>query len=434
MCTETPWRAVHLLPPGCRRELRRRAIFECCKWDPQVEDVDTLAPVAVVLRQSAWRELTMLAEALYSETVFLEEALVRRPDLHRQLALPRRIRQVLSQEAKRCREPGAATGRPPHLRVLRFDFHPTSEGWRVSEVNSDVPGGYNEASGWSSLVAEHVPEGVLASDPSRMLVEGIRHRVPEGGTVALVHATAYTDDRQVMSYLARRLQQHGLRPVLLGPDHIRWDQGRALIETEWHTGPADFIFRFFPAEWLPNLGRRVDWPRFFDAARIPLCNPATALLTQSKRWPLVMKNLGIELPTWRQLLPETRDPRQTDWRRDAGWVLKPALGRVGELVGISGVTSVREWKVIRRSVRWGARHWVAQRRFMPLPIPLDGEDCHICFGVYVIDGQAAGIYGRVAAQPLINHAARDAAVLVEAVPIDTESANDLRAYESIGTI
>ena len=28
---------------------------------------------------------------------------------------------------------------------MRFDFHPTIAGWAVSEVNSDVPGGYNEA-------------------------------------------------------------------------------------------------------------------------------------------------------------------------------------------------------------------------------------------------------------------------------------------------
>lgn len=26
-------------------------------------------------------------------------------------------------------------------RFLRFDFHPTEEGWRLSEANTDVPGG-----------------------------------------------------------------------------------------------------------------------------------------------------------------------------------------------------------------------------------------------------------------------------------------------------
>lgn len=28
-----------------------------------------------------------------------------------------------------------------HVRLIRFDFHPTTDGWSVSEVNSDVPGG-----------------------------------------------------------------------------------------------------------------------------------------------------------------------------------------------------------------------------------------------------------------------------------------------------
>jgi len=434
MKLDFPWRAVRSLPPGCRRELRRRAIFECCKWDPQVEDVDTLAPLAVVLKQSAWGELAALSEALYAETLRLEQALVLRPDVHRQLALPRKIRVVLAEQAEQRAAQRASEQGLSHLRVMRFDFHSTNEGWRVSEVNSDVPGGYNEASGWNSLVAEHVPEGVLAGDPSSVLVRAIRHRVPAGGTVALVHATAYTDDRQVMTYLAHRLLQAGLRAVLVGPDHIRWKHGRAFLETDWFAGPADFVFRFFPAEWLPNLGRLADWPRFFAGAATPLCNPATALLTQSKRWPLVLHELGITLPNWRRLLPATRDPRDVDWKHDSSWVLKPALGRVGELVGIAGITSDRDWKVIRRSVRWGARHWVAQQRFTATPIQVDAEHWHVCFGVYVIDGHAAGIYGRVADQPLINHTARDAAILVEPTPTPAESAIPSNAYESIGTL
>ncbi len=409
---DIPWRAVRSLAPDCHRELRRRAIFECCKWDPQIEDVDTLAPVAVVLKQSAWHELASLAEALAAETVMLEEALARRPDLHRDLGLSRPIRKALIEEIKDRQSRNGDESCPP-VRVMRFDFHPTADGWRVSEVNSDVPGGYNEAAGWSALVAKHVPEGMLAADPAWLLVQRIRDRLPPGGTVAMVHATAYTDDRQVMTYLARRLQREGYRAVLVAPDHIRWQEGRAFIQTDWWTGPADFVFRFYPAEWLPSLGRRVQWRHYFGAARTPLCNRATALLTQSKRWPLVLEDLGIQAPAWERLLPETRDPREVDSGFDSDWVLKPALGRVGELVGIAGVTAARDWEAIRRCVRWGARHWVAQKRFTPLSVSVDGQPWHICVGVYVIDGQAAGIYGRVAARPLIDHAARDAAVLVE---------------------
>lgn len=420
MNDDTPWRAVRVLPPDCHRELRRRAIFECCKWDPQVEDVETLAPLALVLKESAWHELATLAEALAEETLRLEQALACRPDLHWALALPRPIRKALA------RQPWNELGHGRCVRVMRFDFHPTSEGWRVSEVNSDVPGGYNEASGYAALVAEHTPGGMMAGDPARALVKRISERLPRSGTVALVHATAYTDDRQVMTYLGRKLEVAGLRPVLVGPDHIKWEQGRAFIQTDWFNGPADFVFRFFPAEWLPNLGRQVEWGRFFIPGQTPLCNPATALLTQSKRWPLVLRDVGIQLPTWERLLPRTMDPRETNWRKDDTWVVKPALGRVGELVGIAGATPPADWKMIQRGLRWGARHWVAQERFIPTPLMVEDQPWHICLGVYVVDGRAAGIYGRVAAQPLINHAARDTAVLVEQGPAQ-------RAFQSTET-
>ena len=59
-----PWLGVQPIAPESSAALRRRAIFECCKWDPQVEDVETLAPMAVVLRRSAWEDLKSAAEAL----------------------------------------------------------------------------------------------------------------------------------------------------------------------------------------------------------------------------------------------------------------------------------------------------------------------------------------------------------------------------------
>ena len=427
MPSQTPWKGIFPLPAGCMRELRRRAIFECCKWDPQVEDVDTLAPLALVLKQSTWRELARIAEALARETSAMESALIQRPDLHRPLALPRRVRKALAGLEN-------AGTRPEDVRVIRFDFHLAEEGWRISEANTDVPGGYNEASGWAALVAEHVSEGVPTGDPAGQLVQSICARAPALGTVALVHATAYTDDRQVMTFLARRCEQSGLKAVLAAPDHLRWEKGQASIRTGWFTGRADFVFRFFPAEWLVNLPRGSSWPYYFGGSTTPVCNPATALLTQSKRLPLVWRELGVEFPTWRQMLPETRGPRDTPWRSDAGWVLKPALGRVGEMVGLAGVTGEREWKLIRRGARWGARHWVAQRRFTPSPLRVNGQCWYPCLGVFTINGRAAGIYGRAAPQPLINHTARDLAVLVEPTEPRPDFPAHMRAYESVGAI
>ncbi|MEY2794983.1 MAG: hypothetical protein RIR10_699, partial [Planctomycetota bacterium] len=40
--------------------------------------------------------------------------------------------------------------------------------------------------------------------------------------------------------------------------------------------------------------------------------------------------------------------------------------------------------------------------------------CHVCIGVYVIDGRAAGAYARVAPRALMDGRAQDAAVLLDA--------------------
>ena len=153
-----------------------------------------------------------------------------------------------------------------------------------------------------------------------------------------------------------------------------------------------------------------------SGAAVPLMNPAAALLTQSKRFPLVWDRLATALPMWRRLLPATRDPRHADWRRDDLWVLKPALGRVGDSIGIRGVTATKEWASIARGARWFPRHWVAQRRFEATPLPTPDGPGYPCFGVYTVDGRAAGIYGRIAGVPLVNHLSRDVAVLVPDEP------------------
>jgi glutathionylspermidine synthase len=397
-----PWIPAAPIAPAEHARLRRRAIFECCKWDPQVEDVSTVAPFPLLLKREAWDEIAHLSELLAAEATEAEEEMARRPELHRELGLPRPVRRALRDIPGRGATPGIA-------RVLRFDFHWTTEGWRISEANTDVPGGFNEASGFARLMAPLFPGSEPSGDPAGRLADAIAAATPSGAAVALVHATAYTDDRQVMVFLARELEARGRRAVLVAPDHLRWRDGRAWVESE----ALDALLRFFPAEWLPNLPRSSGWEHFFRGGQTPVSNPASALLPQSKRFPLVWDRLETPLPTWRRLLPETRDPREAPWKTDGGWVLKPALGRVGDGIGLAGVTPEREWRQIRRDLRFGGRWWAAQRRFEAVPMTVAGEPLYPCVGVYTIDGRAAGGYGRVARRPIVNHLAQDVAVLVE---------------------
>jgi len=398
-----PFLSVARLADAEFRAVRRRAIFDCCKWDPQVEDVCTLSRAPLVTTPEAWHELSRLAESLARETLAAEAELLERPDLHRDLALPRAVVGALG-EARRV---GATRGA---ARLIRFDFHHTSAGWRISEANSDVPGGINEASGFPLLVAPHYRGTAPAGDPAGVYVEALLAAAPPRPRVALLHATSYSDDLQMMAYLARRLESAGAQPVLASPAHIRWRDGLA-----FHDGrPLDLAVRFFPGDWLADLPREAGWQRYYAGGRTPVSNPAAALLTQSKRWPLAWDRMRTPLPAWRSLLPETRDPREVPWRNDCDWVVKPALGRVGEDVAMAGLVSEKDWKRISRDCARYPGHWVAQRRFDVAPLEIEGRPCYPCVGVYTVDGRVAGAYGRLAPRPLIDDRAEDAAVLVGA--------------------
>ena len=409
--------------------LRRRTIFECCKWDPQVGDVAALSNTPLLLAPEAWAEIAHQAEALARELRDAEDELTGRPDLWRELGLPWSVRRALA----RVRRAGA----PRALaRLVRFDFHPTRDGWRISEANTDVPGGFVEAQGFTSLVAEHIANSRSdclgagsaaprpAGAPAAAYADAIRRALPDAALVALVHATAYADDRQVMVYLARELERRGLRAVLISPEHLRWERGgasgaatgraRARLACDWADGEPAAVLRFFPAEWLPNCSRASGWRHFFAGAETPLSNPATAILTQGKRLPLVWDRLRTPLPTWRALLPETRSAAELTGAPGADWVLKPALGRVGDGVGIEGVTPDKERAQIVQAARRSPRHWVLQRRFESAPVPSAGGPVHVCLGVFTVDSAAAGVYGRISSRALIDQHAQDAAVLVTA--------------------
>jgi glutathionylspermidine synthase len=172
------------------------------------------------------------------------------------------------------------------------------------------------------------------------------------------------------------------------------------------------VVRFFPAEWLPRLPARTGWEGFLVGGQTAVCNPAYAVLTQSKRFPLVWDELATPLPTWRALLPQTRSPRAVGGAPEEGWVFKPALGHEGCNVGICGVTEPGDWRRIRRAVLRDPGAWAAQRRFEPLPLPTPEGPLYPCLGIYVIDERVAGAYGRVGVRPLIDDRSRDVVVLV----------------------
>lgn len=396
-------------------EIRREMELAHCKWDAQVGDVSTLLPFPLLIHEAAWRELVALTEALARETVAIEEALLRRPDLHRALALPRLLRALF---ARRLAPTPAAT------RVLRFDFHWTTEGWRISEVNSDVPGGYTEATSFTRLVARSVydtpskiPHEQVPGDPTAALVEALARA--GDGVIALTNAPGHMEDHQVVAYVAAALRARGRRAEIVAPSHLRWRDGRARVENAWCDAPAAAIFRFYQVEWLAKLPRAIEWQPLFFGARTPVANPGVAALTESKRLPLVWDRLPVPCPTWRRVLPETRALADAPWATDDGWVIKSAFSNTGDTVSMRDLLPAKEWRRRQWSARLRPGAWIAQRRFevVPLASPDGPKDSarrlHPCIGVYAIDGRAAGAYARLSRGPVVDAFAHDAALLIE---------------------
>lgn len=380
-------------------------VFDHCKWDIQSEDHCVLADFPILLNGTDWRQLASWAEALASEALAAETELLSRPELHAALGLPSAICRTL----RHCDIGRAPTGA---ARVMRFDFHFTKEGWRISEVNADVPGGFIEAGGFTELMATYYADTVAPPNPSSAYAEAVVHCVGDKGLIGLVHATAHVDDAQVMHFLAKQIRSRGTRAVLLSPEHLFWESGRSSIACEFASGNPDLLIRFFPAEWLPELQSAAQWEPWFCGGVTRMSNPGTALMIQSKRFPLVWNKLKEPMQTWRSLSPESVCPSKLDLSATNDWVLKPVFGRVGEDVAIAGVTAETDYKNILQAASRHPKYWAAQRRFETVPLSGPEGLYYPCVGVFTLDGRTAGAYGRIARKPLIDHNAQDAAVLI----------------------
>jgi glutathionylspermidine synthase len=399
-----PWGATREVSAEAFHTLRMRTIFEHHKYDPQIGDTAILTNYPLLLKASAWREIAPLAEQLTQELLAAERELAQKPHLHKALGIPSSIARLWSKGLSR---------QQPDVRVMRFDFHYTTEGWRISECNCDTPGGYNEAVGFTSLMQGHFPGSRLAGNPAHELAQGIAASVGAEAHVAMIYPTAFVEDQQILRFLRPYLEDCGLITHLASPTHLRWDKGKVWLHDQQQRHEIRYLLRYFPAEWLPNIGRSAPWQDLFTQVNLPASNPTTALLPQSKRFPLVWDNLSTPMTTWRALLPTTKDLRQipqSQWRE---WVLKPMYGRFGTDIAIPGVADDKLWASVLKSARRNPEEWIAQTSFQAIPMQNPyGEAVYPCIGVYTVNGKACGLYGRQNRTSIIDATSRDIAILL----------------------
>ena len=264
-----------------------------------------------------------------------------------------------------------------------------------------MPGGYAESSHLPRLVAEHFPGCRPVGDPLAAFGDAMQGP----GVVALLAAPGYVEDQQVVACQADALRARGRRTLVGHPGQVAWHDGRAAMRST----RLDAIVRFFQGEWLTRLPAAAGWRNFFHGGGTPVCNPGVGLLAESKRFPLVWNELKTPLPTWRALLPETREPR---WRTEPGWLLKAAFANNGDEV-YDRTRRPRDWRGAAWAAQLRPRDWATQRRFEPVLMNTPDGPMSACLGVYTVNGRAAGIYGRLARSPVIDYLAIDVAVLLQ---------------------
>ena len=169
--------------------------------------------------------------------------------------------------------------------------------------------------------------------------------------------------------------------------------------------------RFYQAEWLPRLGRKSGLAGSGRGGLTPVVNPGSAAVVESKRFPLTWEQLATPLPTWRAILPESREPRQAPWSTDEGWLLKTAFCNTGDTVAMVGQSDRKRWRAAALDARMWPGRWVAQGGSRHCARDSGWAHAALPGGVY---GQRAGggVYGRLGRGAVIDYAATDVAVLV----------------------
>jgi glutathionylspermidine synthase len=286
--------------------------------------------------------------------------------------------------------------------LMRVDLLLDESGrWQACEINADCPGGHNEALGLPRLARA---AGFLTGrDPTHVverLVAQLRV-LADGGAVGLLLATGYAEDLQVCALIARELESAGTRAILAPPTAPRLRDGDLCIRGE----PIRALYRYFPTEWMSGQKNVGDLVRAIETQRVRTLTSPAHIFAQSKlafarAWessrPACIPETHALLDLDRRALVEDRE----------GWVVKRAMGRVGDEVFVGTLFGELEWGPLVDHARALASHgeaWIAQRFVPQRPVPTPWGDRLVTLGVYVADGRFAGYFARLSPHSHVSH-------------------------------
>lgn len=413
------------IPAHAYPHYRYAVQLQANKYDSQMGGVNTIADHVLVISQELNHYLAAQTVAMSREVTALEQVLRGKAPNTLTLGRDKSLIGTLSKIARAAYQP------EHHTRWMRFDFHLTTDGLAVSEVNADVPAGTSESTELAQIAWDYladttlsVPQGISVpiARSIKDTIERYHARKHQpllpSYNVALVYDQRHLDDIQVIKGLVPHLQQQGLNPVHVRPNQLTQREGR--IYQHHSQTPIHAIHRYYPAEWLAAYDHEMDTPGASDiyfTTDIPQSNHPTALLTQSKDNVLVAKAHGIDLPTisqhFPQTLPTTAYFGQVLRGRKNHYVAKPLYGRVGDGVSIPGVDSQQHQSAVLGDILRYPRNWVFQQKFHSKPLyTSNSQPYHLLIGTFTVNNTFAGYYARLSHRAKFDEYAIDVPVLV----------------------
>ncbi len=317
--------------------------------------------------------------------------------------------------------------------LMRVDLLLGADGvFRACEINADCPGGHNEATGLPRLAQtagfwQGLNPTTLLEDLTARLAALADRPGPGRGTVALLYATAYAEDLQVCALIERALSERGVRCV------------RCPATAPRHRGDAVYVgatavaalYRFFPLEYMDGQTNLDGLCTAVANGQLRTLSSFAHIYSQSKLsfargWArrdeldtADQHALARHTPLTLEL--DELSPEQLQRERPQ-WVLKRALGRVGDEVFVGELIEDGDWARLCQAVREAARDsprecWVVQR-FVPqqsIATPFGAR--LVTLGVYVLDGRFSGYFARLSPFSHVSHEALCVPVFTRVPPL-----------------
>lgn len=312
-----------------------------------------------------------------------------------------------------CQKAMWLASQPAWHGIARADLFMTAEGPVLAELNCDTPTGEAEAVVLNQLAAAAHP-GAL--DPNRELRERFQAMVSalHGGppVVGLVYPTEFTEDLPLVRLYRAWLSELGYEVVLGSPYNLSTEGGLSLFGRR-----VGLLVRHYKTDWWgerqsawandaisdeePLLGPLAALLEAVVDGHVTVVNPLGAVVPQNKRamafmWehlhrfsPAAQQHIERFVPLTSRL--EVLHPELVVAEREE-WVLKSDYGAEGDEVIIGRATTDAEFRACVEQARPG--RWIAQRYFRARE-NTRGETVN--HGVYLIAGQACGLYSRAQA-------------------------------------